>query len=285
MITMSSNNVGLPSSDSTRVRPPRAPGLVRNPAPEEVGARIDWSCWYLSEEDDMGHGSLHMIIIVELLPALQAVVRQRGWTDAFVGGDQFIAWVEHEPNVRVSPDIYLVRPAPKPAPDSWQLWRPGHLPPRFAVEIVSPGSWRKDYQDNPAKYAQIGVDELLIFDRIALMDPNVAAERYVLQLYQREADGAFVKTYTGDGPIYSHQLDLWLFARVEGSEPRLRLSHDPEGQQLVPSQEEKDQQLQQAAQREKQERRARLKAERELQQLREELARGRDRSPEPSDDA
>ena len=205
----------------------------------------------------MGHGSVHLNVIIDLVQALRDVIERRGWTDAFVGGDQFVAWVEHEPNVRVSPDVYLVRPAPYPAPDSWQLWRPEHLPPRFAVEIVSPSYWRKDYEDNPVKYAQIGVDELFIFDRDLLMNPRSDPERHVLQLYQREADGAFVKTYAGPGPVYSPQLGLWLLARVEGSEPRLRVSHDPEGQQLVPIGAETRQQL-------REERRARqLTAQRE----------------------
>jgi Uma2 family endonuclease len=210
--------------------------------------------------------------------ALRTVVEQRGWTDTFVGGDQFVAWVEHEPNVRVSPDVYLVRPAPDPAPDSWQLWRPDHLPPRFAVEIVSPNNWRKDYEDNPAKYAQIGVDEFFIFDRCVAMGQTTDPERYVFQSYQREADGSFVKTYAGPGPVYSQQLDVWLLARVEGSEPRLRVGYDPEGKQLVPSGAEIRQRL-------LEERRARRAAELELRALREQLGLADKRTSEPSEDA
>ena len=303
MLNMSSSDVGLPSSESSRVRPPRAPGLVRNPAPEEVGARIDWSCWYLSEEDDMGCGTTHWNAMLKLAESLEVIVQQRGWTDAFVGGDQFIAWVEHEPNVRISPDVCLIRPAPDPLPESWQLWRPGHLPPCFAVEIVSPSTWRKDYEDNPVKYAQLGALELFIFDPEVLLGQTEDPKRYALQLYQREADGSFVRTYVGSGPVYSEQVELWLLMRVENGLPQLRLAHDPKGEQLVPiaseqhqtveqleqqlRQAEREQQLaaqreREAAQREQEQQRARQAAESELQALRAQLAQAAERPSESS---
>lgn len=65
--------------------------------------------------------------------------------------------MESEPNVRVSPDAYLLDdPPPRPRPRMWQTWRAGHLPPRFALEVASPENWRKDYEDNPPKYSLLG---------------------------------------------------------------------------------------------------------------------------------
>ena len=43
----------------------RSPGgwVIRNPKEEERGCEVDWSRWYLREEDDMGEGGAQEHII------------------------------------------------------------------------------------------------------------------------------------------------------------------------------------------------------------------------------
>ena len=216
-----------------RGRPPRAL-VVLDPPPEEVGAPVDWSAWYLTDEEDMGEGAEQHDIIAVVEAVLKELARERGWEDVRVAGDQFFAWVPEEPLVRVSPDVYLLDdPPPPPLPASWQTWCEGHGPPRFAVELVSgdeehPARWRKDYEEGPAKYAQLGTSELVVFDPEAGAG-RAAGERVPLQVFRRDADGTFVRVYTGAGPARSEELDAWLVVVRQGPVARLRVARDAAG--------------------------------------------------------
>ncbi|MBI4618152.1 MAG: Uma2 family endonuclease, partial [Planctomycetes bacterium] len=151
------------------------------------------------------------------------------------GGDAFFAWNPDEPLVRVSPDVYLLRePVPRPLPHSWQTWLSGHCPPEVAFEIVS-DDWKKDYELGPAKYALLGVGELLIFDPGVVQGTATGEERFALQLYRRTEDGLFVLRYAGDGPVHSRVLECHVVALQTPGGPRLRLAADPEGRELQPS--------------------------------------------------
>jgi len=219
----------------TRRRPPRG-WVVWDPTPEERDAVVDWSPWYLTDEDDMGESGEQHHINTQLASALVVLARERGWTDVHVGSDQFFAWREDEPLVRVSPDVYLLDDPPSPPlPDMWETWRPEHGPPRFAVEVVSRREWRKDYEGNPPKYAQLGTRELAVFDPWAASGVATAAGRLPLQLFRRAADGAFVRVHAGPGPARSEELDAWLVVRRWVGRATLRVARDPDGADLVPT--------------------------------------------------
>ena len=224
-------------------RPRRRPlGLVvRDEASEEATPALDWSSWYLTDEDDMGEGTEQSETIRIFLSVLLTLAREEGWSDRLCGGDAFFAWVKDEPLVRVSPDVYILEnPPPAPWPASWQTWLPGHSPPRFAVEVVST-DWRKDYDDNPAKYWQLGCEELVLFDPAVVTrssEDDRERGRVPLQVYRREADGALVRVYAGTGPVQSRYLGLWLVVWSDGAVARLRLARRPFGGELVPTEAE-----------------------------------------------
>ena len=214
--------------------------VVWEPLPGEIGAAIDWSRWYLTDEEDMGEGAEQDLLITILKSILQVLVAERGWRRVHVGSDQFFAWRQDEPLVRVSPDVYLLDdPPPRPLPAMWQTWRAGHLPPRFAVEIVSGDGWRKDCQDNPPKYAQLGTRELVVFDPEAAAGTSRAPERIALQVFRRDPDGAFMRVYKGDGPARSEEIDAWLVILREGDAATLRIARDGAGRDLVPTEHER----------------------------------------------
>ncbi len=228
--------------DSTRpARRGRKPGafVLRDIAPEDAGAPIDWSAWYLTDEDDMGESAEQGEIIRILLSTLGVLAAERSWGNAYLGADQFFAWLRDEPMVRVSPDVYLVdEPPPAPLPKSWQTWLPGHKPPRWAVEIVSE-DWKKDYDDAPAKYAQLGTRELVIFDpEAAKLGSSIGPTRVALQVYRRDDDGAFVLVYRGEGPVRSAQIGAFLVVHSVGATVRLRVARDARGADVVPTVEE-----------------------------------------------
>lgn len=192
----------------------------------------------------MGEGGEQQRIIFMLMSILTELARERSWEGIHIAGDQFFAWIEEEPLVRVSPDVYLLDdPPPPPLPRMWETWKPGVSPPRFALEVVSgddrnPQSWRKDYDDSPGKYAQLGTSELVIFDPEAACGRTSAKERVALQVYRREADGSFVRVYAGEGPSRSEELDVHLVVVREGPVTRLRAARDATGRDLVPTTEE-----------------------------------------------
>jgi Uma2 family endonuclease len=218
-------------------RPKRAPLALVVRDPPDAGAEVDWSRWYLTDEEDMGSSFEHAEIARLARSSLDELGRTEKWTSRAVGADQFFAWRPDQPLVRVSPDVYVIDdPPPPPRPKSWQTWLPGHHAPRFALEIVS-DDWQKDYDDNPPKYAQLGCSELAIFDPDAVMGAAVPA-RVPLQIYRRDADGAYVRVYAGPGPAPSKQLGVFLVARREGAVARLRFAYDAEGSRLVPTEAE-----------------------------------------------
>jgi Uma2 family endonuclease len=227
-------------STSSRARSGRRPWafVVRDPTPDDAGAAINWSSWYLTDEDDMGEGVEQNEIIRRILSTLAELADERGWADIFWASDSFFAWVRSEPLVRVSPDVYLMDgPPPEPRPRMWQTWLPGHRPPRWAVEIVSE-DWRKDYEDAPLKYAQLGARELVIFDPDAARSPERRSSRAPLTLYRRSADGAFVRVYSGQGPVWSEEIGAALVAKPMGAVVHLVIARDAAGQDLVPTSEE-----------------------------------------------
>lgn len=220
--------------------------MVLDPPADEVGARIDWSSWYLTDEEDMGESGEQDQIIWAIRSALMELSRERGWDRVYIGADQFFAWLEHEPLVRVSPDVYLLDGQfPPPLPAMWETWRPEHPAPRWALEIVSGERWAKDYHQNPPKYAQLGVRELIVFDPEAAVGTTSNPERVPLQLFRREDDGTFVREHGGEGPVFSRELDVWVVVRHEGAAARLALSRDSKGLDLVPTVEEARDQAQQ----------------------------------------
>lgn len=194
--------------------------------PDDSDVPFDWSLWELDEEEDMGMTPEHVRVSVEVMDALQRHAVERGWTDAFVCMDTFFAWVKSRPNVRVSPDVYLVWGAVQPPPPSWQTWRPGHKPPDFALEVCS-ADRRKEYDVNPAKYDSLGAGELVIYD------PHGLGGRGPLSRYARDSNGEFVAAERDAPVVYSKALDLWLHATTGPDGVALRLCRDPQGESVV----------------------------------------------------
>ena len=233
MSSMSSSPLSAPAAALRR--PPRALTLVRDPRPEEIGATIDWSAWHLEQEDDVGQSFEQDKVVQTVCSSLRVRLAELGRAETWVGVDVFFAWVAEAPLVRVSPDVFtLPGPAPDPLPRMAQTWLPGQLPPVFALEVVS-DDWKKDYEDAPAKYALLGVEELVIFDADAARG-DARLPRVPLQVFRRDRDGAFVRVYRGPGPARAETIDAWLVARPTKDPTRmLRLARDAGGQDEIPT--------------------------------------------------
>lgn len=228
----------LPEEQKPELPPENAEhDLAPPPVSSTIPVQFDWSSWYLTDEDDMGENPVHAQIIHDFVDLLLNVAHERGWHRDQVGSDAFFAWVPAHPLVRISPDLYLLDSQVEPLPASFQMWKPGHVPPLFALEVVSE-DWRKDYDENPKKYAQLGAKELVIFDPDAAGESRAArGQRVPLQVFRRNSEGFLCRVYAGPGPVWSETLGLLFFIANlgQGRDVRLRFAYDREGRNWVKS--------------------------------------------------
>jgi Uma2 family endonuclease len=188
---------------------------------------------WLLDEDDMPESALHDAIIRLLVEILVAWSRKHAGRAA-IGRNIALRWNEQNPKQGVDPDVYVVDPAPPEGEDATSicLWKPGHHPPRVAVEVVSETTAEKDYGDGPDRYAASGTRELWIFDPLRA-GPDLRGGPHLLQLWRRDAAGNFRRHYAGDGPARSEELDAWLVVTDSGR--RLRVAEHSTGAGLWPT--------------------------------------------------
>jgi Uma2 family endonuclease len=187
-------------------------------------------------EEKMGQGGAHADRTDLFVQVLRVLIAEQDRI-AYVNWDLFVEWDPNDPRARVSPDVLLIDGQPPDIqPSLWRTWEPGCDPPRFALEIVSDRSRAKDYDDNPGKYAALGVEELAIFDPAAA-GPEAPRGSILLQVYRRTPRGQFLLAYAGIGPVRSEVLRAWLVVTDGGS--RLRLARDAGGTDLVPTADER----------------------------------------------
>src|SRR5262245_26257135 len=174
-------------------------------SPTKVRAR--WDPTHYPIEDDVGERSLHRFIGELLRPLVErwlGLRRQR----AFVGADQYIYYEQFNPKKCVGPDVYVI-PGERPGADvgCWKTWETGRAP-SFALEIVS-ADRDKDYERSPARYADLGVQELIVFD------PDTGPKRVQFKVYRRLARRGFVcVAQTNADRVRSRVLGCWV--RVVG---------------------------------------------------------------------
>lgn len=176
--------------------------------------------------------------ILKLLEAILAFWAAR-LPSAFVARNLAVRWDEQHPQWGVDPDVCLLVPAP-PIPEELRsvcTWKDGHRPPVLAIEVVSETNPRKDYEVAPDKYFASGTQELCVFDPL-LSGPSKDDGPFRLQVWRRENETSFVRTYAGEGPAYSKTLGAYLV--LTDDRRRLRIADDPAGTRLWSTAEESE---------------------------------------------
>jgi Uma2 family endonuclease len=188
--------------------------------------------WELTEED-MPESAWHDAII-EVLKLMFRAWLTRAEVGALIVSNLALRWRRDWRKVGVAPDVAMYVPPPPEGEDTLSVcaWKPGHGPPRVAVEVVSRSTATKDYITAPDQYAASGTTELWVFDPKRL-GPKVRGGPFVLQVWRRDEAGSFRQIYRGAGPFKSPEMGAWLVVTDNGM--RLRLADDRNGAHLWPT--------------------------------------------------
>jgi Uma2 family endonuclease len=183
--------------------------------------------------DDMGDPTLQTLISVMLLALLQRWLSSQG-KPTFVGMNQFFYWKQFDPSECVAPDVYVLPGVPlSPRVGAWKIWETRRIP-TFALEVVSQHV-DKDYLTSPPKYDRLGVKELVVFDPDFALSP----QRIQWQVFRRVKGRGLVKVEaTNADRVRSRVLGCHLRVVGAGDEVRLRLGTGPNGDLLLPTDEE-----------------------------------------------
>jgi hypothetical protein len=181
-------------------------------------------------EDDVGEHEIQTYILELLRPLIERYLREQG-IRAHVGSDQFIYWRQYDPQACVAPDIYVLPGVAQDiAIDVWKVWE-RNVVPSFVLEVVGRDP-HKDYEEAPRRHAELGVEELIVFD------PFPGPDRIAFTVYRRGDTGLRQVRSTADDRVVSEQLRCYLLRVGEGAATRLRLAVGDTGETLIPTGEE-----------------------------------------------
>ncbi|MFO0762531.1 MAG: Uma2 family endonuclease [Byssovorax sp.] len=221
-------------------------------------------------EEKVGQDTLQMLILELLRPLVERWYAELG-KPTFVGADQFIYYEQFNPKKVVAPDVYVLPGVdPKRRVKSWKTWKTG-IAPSFALEVTTSDDAEKDYRDAPDRYAELGADELVIFDA----DCDKGEDRVRWQRYRRLKRRGFVRVEsTNADRIEVKTLGCFLRVVGEGDNARLRIGMGPTGSELFPTEAEAERAAKEAERAAKEaERAAKEAALREVAELRALLAK------------
>jgi hypothetical protein len=192
-------------------------------------------------EEKAGEDLLQRLIVELLRPLVERWLAERGVT-ALVGADQFIYSRQHEPTRRYAPAVYVLPGvAPGTSVGAWKIWLTG-VAPSFALEVCS-SDWKKDYEEVPERCAEIGVEELIVFDPWWAERPGGEGARW--QVFRLGKRGLRRAIRVDDDRVRSKVLACWLRAVGVGQSTRIRIGTGRHGT-LFPTPEEAERQAKEA---------------------------------------
>src|SRR5262249_33458728 len=126
----------------------------------------------------------------------------------------------------LAPDAFVRLGTPDHLFPSWKSWEKGA--PDLAIEIASENDREADFSKKLEAYHELGVRELVFFDADAPHGTRLRA-------WDR-TDDALGERKVGTDTRRSKTFDLHFIVRpLEANDLALRLAHDPEGRELLPT--------------------------------------------------
>lgn len=175
---------------------------------------------HFPEADQVPESGVHL----EVRTALYLVLKAHFAAKAAIGCDQFVYWDPTRPSECLAPDAFLRFGTPHAPFRTWKVWERGA--PEVAVEILSASDERdRDFEGRLAKYARLGVRELVTFD------PEESAG---LRLFTFLDGDCVERVLESRQAGWSEVLGLWwVVAEDAAIGPMLRLSRNQEGTDLL----------------------------------------------------
>ena len=168
----------------------------------------------------MAESDTHRDQMVDLIHCLREWFRDD--PQAYVAGNLLLYYEEGDPNASVAPDVFVVKGVPCGPRPIFKVWEEGRGPD-LVIEVTSKSTRLEDLGRKKALYADLGVQEYLLFDPLHdWLSPPLAGYRL--------EEGEWVRTETVSGRLASEVTGLE-FGVVEG---RLRV-FDPETGAVLPT--------------------------------------------------
>jgi Uma2 family endonuclease len=132
----------------------------------------------------------------------------------------------HEPPV--APDIAVIKGIPRQPLSSWRVGTTGPAP-QVVFEILSAETWKKDVQEKPVAYAQLGVHEYFAYDPNLIPLAGPTAQRLFGWRLDPVSGSMVPLILPPDGSLWSRELDSFLvpdeqMLRLYDGDHQLRLT-------------------------------------------------------------
>lgn len=135
--------------------------------------------------EPMAETALHRNVMVYVIESLKT--RFAGSNDHWISGDDFVYFIEGDPNRRVSPDAYIVFDVGNEMRDCYKTWEEGGKMPDVVFEITSKSTKREDTVTKMHLYEQtLKVSEYFLFDPTGdYLNPILQGYRLINDRYER----------------------------------------------------------------------------------------------------
>ena len=165
----------------------------------------------------MGESSQHHVVISYLEEVLKWLFHHQACS-VYANLNFYITDDENE--YPIAPDLAVIKGVPFRHEISWRIGVTGPAP-QVVFEMASDKTWKRDLEEKPPMYAQIGVQEYYAFDPYEPPLPLSRRKGRRLFGWHRDAQIGLMHQITPrlDGSLWSPQLNSWL--RPEGMYLRL----------------------------------------------------------------
>lgn len=125
-----------------------------------------------TEEEKLTPTQLHVLLCADLFTGLR--IRYDGRNDVLAGAELGLYYDTHpglDPG-RVAPDLSVVFGTGPQVDTSYVFWRQRRAP-AFAMEVLSPATWRRDLGVKRDIYAKLRIRDYVIFDPLDHISPRL----------------------------------------------------------------------------------------------------------------
>jgi len=155
-----------------------------------------------SDGRPMAETDLHRAIMMDVIETLQGYFASQ--PDVYVSGNLMVYYVEGNPRVFRSPDVFVVRGVPNRERRLYKTWEEGKFP-QVVIEITSKSTSTEDLEQKHDIYQDLWqVPEYFLFDPFEeYLSPSLIALRL--------ADHVYEPIPAEDGRFFSEELGLYVY--------------------------------------------------------------------------